>query len=121
MDMSKGQESNRTKAILEDPKKLKEFQAFMIKMMEATLGKGSTVRFKPNTLEMILHKNGAYIAIEEGDQGWKAVDLSPATAPKLERILPKEIFTAYKTTIEKLKTELKEQQKKIMEVMGIQA
>lgn len=85
------QEYAKVQDMLNNPKKLASYQAFILQMFQASMGKDAKLKFQKDSLKLNIIKKSKMIAINENNSGWKFVELSPKTIDKLKSLLPQDI------------------------------
>lgn len=118
MSLAQPGREKEMEAMLKNPEELASFQKMMKGMLSASLGAGSSIEFEPNSFIANLHQKSKFITINEDHKGWKIVELSIATAATLDKILPTEIYNAYKADIDTMKVEAEKKMKELMEAMS---
>ncbi|MCK5898711.1 MAG: hypothetical protein KAG06_06540 [Methylococcales bacterium] len=89
------------KAMMNNPKKLEEFKAFMIKMFKSQMGDDVVLTTEKGSKEINIKKTGSYLALNEENKGWKFIDLAPMTMKQAKEILPKDIMNVMKSMLVK--------------------
>lgn len=111
------EEYAKVQEMLNNPKKLASYKAFMMQMLKSSMGKGSEVKSEDGSKTIEIKKKSTIIAINENKSGWKFVEPAPAMIGKLKEVLPKEIVSNEKEIFDVKVLTPEEQMAAMMEMM----
>ncbi|MCK5898710.1 MAG: hypothetical protein KAG06_06535 [Methylococcales bacterium] len=85
-------EAVEIQAMLQSPQELTKFKKYIRQMLKMSMGAEAEISFQEASLVVSVKKQGSHLAINEDDNGWKFIDLSPIPFEQAKGVLPDEII-----------------------------
>ncbi|MCK5926312.1 MAG: hypothetical protein KAG10_10490, partial [Methylococcales bacterium] len=85
-------EAVEIQAMLQSPQELTKFKKYIRQMLKMSMGAEAEISFQEDSLVVSVKKQGSHLAINEDDNGWKFIDLSPIPFEQAKGVLPDEII-----------------------------